>query len=424
MTNKLSIAFLTTLVLSLPPLQEVATAQTGTEIESTSISDALLSGTTHLKFRYRYEFVDQSFDTSSGEPFSNNANASTLLLRLNYQTGKWQSWSGFTEFDYVGEVFLKDFNSGGGTSPGRAQYPVVADPKGADLNQLYLDYEGFSESRLRVGRQRISLDNERFVGGVGWRQNEQTYDSASGQFKWLPNTELFYAYVGATKRIFGERSPVGTHDMKTHLLNAKVTLGKNWSVVPYLYHIDNDDAPAFSTSTIGARLNGKVPVGDGAISLVAEIATQSDTANGPVNYSAEYVHAYGIWTLANKLSFGIGMESLGGNENTAGSAFRTPLATLHKFQGWADQFLSTPDAGVNDVFVDVGYQLGKWKLLGVYHDFSAESGSGSFGKEFDVSAARSLGDRYSVLFKAAVFSADAAAFSDVTKFWIMLTANY
>ena len=135
---------------------------------STTLGEALTSGKAGVNVRARYEHVDQ-------ENIAEKADALTARLRLHYKTGSWSGLTGFVEFDYVGHL-LSDFNSGGGTSPGKGQFPVVADPKGADLNQLYFDY-GFSEdSKLRFGRQRILLDNQRFVGGVGWRQNEQTYD--------------------------------------------------------------------------------------------------------------------------------------------------------------------------------------------------------------------------------------------------------
>jgi len=127
--------------------------------------------------------------------------------------------------------------------------------------------------------------------------------------------------------------------------------------------------------------------------------------------------------LKNGLSFGLNWESLGGDQNVSGAAFRTPLATLHAFQGWADQFLVTPGAGIDDVFATVKYKFNKWSFTGVYHDFSAESGSADYGSEFDLAAGHSLGDRYGVLFKAAFYDADQYA-TDTSKFWIMLTANY
>ena len=104
--------------------------------------------------------------------------------------------------------------------------------------------------------------------------------------------------------------------------------------------------------------------------------------------------------------------------------FRTPLATLHAFQGWADKFLITPPGGIDDLFATVKYKAGNWNLTGVYHDFSPETGSGDYGSEFDVSAGTKLTKNYGVLFKGAFFSGDSASYQDTNKFWIMFTANY
>jgi hypothetical protein len=405
------------------------------ETTDKTLVEAILAGTPHVNFRYRYEYV-------SDDNFNKNANASTLRFRLNYGTDKWRGWSAFGEFDYVAELLFNDFNSGAGTSPpDRNEYPVVADPKGADLNQFYLDYDGFSDTKLRFGRQRILLDNQRFVGGVGWRQNEQTYDGASIKFKGLKNTELFYSYVGQVNRIFGERTATGQQRMNSHLLNVPISIGDKWKITPYYYYIDNDDnldadnddVPDFavtSTATLGARANGEVALGDSKLKLLGELATQSDAGDNPVSYSAEYFHLSADWVMKNSLSLGIGFESLGGDENEAGKAFRTPLATLHAFQGWADQFLGTAasapsvSAGVEDLYFSAKYNLNKWKFQAIYHDFSAAAGSADWGSEIDLAASRSLGDRYSLLLKGAFFSADDAAFRDVTKLWVQLVAKF
>ena len=377
---------------------------------------AVTSGEAHVGIRYRFENVDQ-------DGFAEDANASTVRLRLNYRTGAWQNWSGFAEFDYIGELFFNDFNSLGGSSPDRDRFPVVADPKGPDLNQLYLDYTPSAQAKLRLGRQRIVLDNHRFVGDVGWRQNIQTYDALSYTNTVWANTEVFYSYITAVRRIFGDKVPAGRHDTDNHLLHVKVKLSDDWTVVPYYYYIDNEDAATFSTATLGARLTGKVAVGEGKLDLVAELATQSDAANNPVSYDAAYVHAGATWSFKNGLSLGLAYESLGGDQNLAGAAFRTPLATLHAFQGWADRFLVTPGGGIDDVFATVKYKVKKWNFTAVYHDFSAESGSADYGSEFDIAAGRSFGDRYGVLFKAALYDADQHA-TDTSKYWIMFTANY
>ncbi len=123
-------------------------------------------------------------------------------------------------------------------------------------------------------------------------------------------------------------------------------------------------------------------------------------------------------------SVGPGFESLGGDQNKPGKAFRTPLATAHKYQCWADRLLTTPNAGVDDFSVNAKYRYQKWNLQATYHDFSAAEGSADWGSEIDLAANISLGDRYSLLLKAAFFSADDAPFEDATKFWVQLVANY
>ncbi len=378
------------------------------------LATAIASGDASLNFRYRYEYVDQ-------DSFSEDAHASTLRMRLNYKTGEWQSWSGFLEFDHVLEVFLNDYNSGSGTSTGdRDQYPVVADPNGSDFNQAYLQYAPNADWRTRIGRQRILLDDQRYVGGVGWRQNEQTYDALSVQYKGFDKTTVFYSYVANVNRIFGSSVPAGDHDQNTHLLNVNVGLTDAWSVVGYAYLIDNDDSPGASTDTFGLRANGKVDLGGGKLSIIADVATQSDAGDNPADFDASYFRIQGDWTL-NALTAGIGFESLGSDN---GQGFRTPFATLHAFNGWADKFLSTPGAGLEDLYLKVGYKYKPWSFTLVYHDFSAESGGGDFGTEIDLSAGRGFAERYGVLFKLAAFDSDDAAYDDTTKLWVMLTAGF
>lgn len=394
------------------------TAGTGAaqESEDKSLDAAIKSGEAHVAFRYRFEHVDE-------DAFSEDANASTVRLRLNYKTGTWQNVWGFLEFDYISELFFTDFNSLGGSSPNRNQYPVVADPKGPDLNQLFFEYAPSAQTKVRAGRERIVLDNHRWVGDVGWRQNIQTYDAAGFDYSGWADTQVFYRYVTTVRRIFGNDVPAGRHDNDTHLLNVRVKLSDDWTVVPYLYAIDNKDAPSLSSTTFGARVTGKAGLAGGKLDLVAEFATQSDAANNPVNYDAEYWHAGATWTMENGLSVGLAFDSLGGDETIAGAALQTPLATLHAHQGWADKFLSTPNQGVDDLFLTVKYKLGRWDLTGVYHDFSAEAGSSDWGTELDLSAGTSIGERYGVLFKAALYDADQHA-TDTTKFWIMFSGNY
>ena len=400
--------------------------------DSDTLASAITSGKAGVNVRARYENVDQ-------DNIDKKANAVTARLRLNYKTGTWNGLSAFGEYDHVFHV-LDDFNSGGGTSSNRGQYPVVADPEGADLNQLYIDYALSDSWKARAGRQKILLDNQRFVGHVGWRQNEQTYDALTLTTSAIAKTALQYTYVANVRRIFGERSSGGKDKANHHLLNAKITLNDSWSVVPYYYLLDyNFTAPdpllplsvpnwdgndlrraRMSTGTLGVRFAGSLKAGESKIALVGEFATQSDAGDSPYSYDADYLHASAMWAMNSGLSFGLAYESLGSDD---GLSFQTPLATLHAFQGWADKFLTTPSGGIEDLYATVKFKAGKWNLTGVYHDFSVETGSGDYGSEFDLSAGTKLTENYGLLFKGAFFSSD-SAIPDTNKFWIMFTANY
>ena len=201
-----------------------------------SFASAMSGGDFRFGFRYRYEYVN---DDATGL-VDDTANASTIRLRMNYRTGTWRQFSAFGEFDYVGQILLDEYNNLSG-DPGRGDYPVVADPKGPDLNQLYLDYAASDGMKLRFGRQRILLDNQRFVGGVGWRQNEQTYDGVTLNMSAAGNTEFKYSFVNHVRRIVGNEVSGGRHRVNAHLLNAAIKLGQEWTVTPYYYHLDYQD---------------------------------------------------------------------------------------------------------------------------------------------------------------------------------------
>ena len=88
------------------------------------------------------------------------------------------------------------------------------------------------------------------------------------------------------------------------------------------------------------------------------------------------------------------------------------------------ELVVTPTAGLEDIYVRLGYKVRLWNLRAILHDFSAESGSASFGSELDLLATRKLGERYDLMLKFAAFDSDNAGFRDVTKAWFMFSARF
>lgn len=363
-----------------------------------SLEEAIKSSKVLADFRLRYEGAD--FDG-----VSNDAVALTYRARVGFETGAWASTKLLVEFDHV-QALVDDFNS---TINGNTTYPVIADPDVTELNRFQLTNTALPGTTVTIGRQRIVQDDSRFIGNVGWRQNEQTYDAVRIVNKSVENLTLDATYIDQVNRIFGDDSPGGRFDSDSWVLNAGYNVpmdGAKLKLSGYAYLLDLSNA-GLSSQTIGASAAFK----KGILGLKGAYAVQSDYGNQPVNYDADYYFLEA--SLAkNGLSGAVGYEVLGSDGGV--KAFTTPLATLHKFNGFADVFLGTPAGGLEDIYVKAGYKtkavgiLPFVNMFAVYHDFSADSGSADYGSEIDAVVATKIG-KTGVLFKYANYDADAFA---------------
>ena len=378
------------------------------------LAAAIADSTINLNFRYRFEAVDD-------DAFTKDAWANTLRSRLTVAPKPISGFGVLVEVDDVRHIGADNFND---SRNGVTDRPGVTDPEGTDLNQALIRYTGFEGTEITVGRQRILRTNQRFIGNVGWRQNEQTYDAAGISYRFNEKINASYAFVGQVNRIQGpdNGSPPPDLDSNTHLFDVGWNINPAISLAAYGYLMDFDNADGLSNQTFGLRATGGTELVTGwKGSYALEFAQQDDYADNPVNYDAGYYLIEG-GISSERLGFKVGYEVLEG-DSVAGSAFRTPLATLHAFQGWADKFTSTPNGGIEDLYVAVtGKALGADLML-VFHDFSAETGGGDWGTEVDVSANWAIGKHYAILLKGASYDEDDFS-TDASKYWVMLTAAF
>lgn len=375
---------------------------------ASSLAEMLSEGDTSLSFRYRYELVDQ-------DGVAEDANASTLKSRLTYKSASYEGYTALMEVDNVTVIGDENYRT---PTNGNVSYPIVADPDGTDFNQAYLTYKGADYS-ASLGRQRILHGGQRFVGGVGFRQNEQTYDALTFSSKALGPISVDYSYIWNINRIFGPKDSAvqaKRWESDSHILLASMSPAEGQTLKGYAYMLDFGNAAANSSSTYGVEYSGKF---DG-FALSAAYATQSDYAANPTSYDADYMMAQLSLPL-KPVSVALGYEVLGSDEGTA--AFKTPLATLHKFQGWADKFLGTPANGVEDTYLKLSGKLGPANVAVVYHDYSADFGSADLGSELDVVATYPIKKGLSVQLKYASYDADTHA-SDTDKLWFTISAKY
>lgn len=377
-----------------------------------------------VEARLRYEGVDTPVL---------DADAVTLRLRAGAEVKHASGLSFLAEGEGT-LALVNDYNAfpfAIADSQRRPAHAVVPDPMNIDLNRLQLQYKAKAVT-VTLGRQRINLDDQRFVGSVAWRQNEQTFDAARIEAKLGP-VSLDGTYAISQRTIFGiDAGPRQAFDGDFAFLGATTKLGPV-TVKAFGYLLDfegKEQAGALATTNADTQTWGLRAVGAFSLSpkakltLTASYARQMDWQDNPANYSAQYVLAEAALGHG-PLGLTAGYEKLGADK---GRAVQTPMATLHKFQGWADQFLATPAGGIEDWYLGASYRFAGIKALpGLnaavsWHRFESDIGSLRYGNEWNASLGFKLG-RAAVLAKYADY--DAAGFgADSRKVWLQVDLAY
>jgi hypothetical protein len=410
-TNKMkkSMSILTIVLSAAPAFADGLAPLSGALGETRLLADA----------RVRFESVDQ-------QPFAKEAGASTLRARLGFETGK--AWS--TALLVEGEAIVPLRTHYNSTTNGKTTYPVVADPEAYELNRLQLTNTAIVDTTITLGRQRIVLDDHRFVGNVGWRQNEQTYDGLRVVNKHIPNLTIDVSYLNQINRVFGPDGLPGANDGRftgdTFLANVawQTALGK---ITGFSYQVEFNQTPLpvrDSTQTYGLRLQGERPLARIKMAYIASWATQSDRGRNPLDFSNDYYLAE-LTGSFRQYSLGAGYEVLQGN---GVKGFTTPLATLHRFQGWADKFLTTPVNGIADHYINAGYQkkgvgpLETLSLTASWHGYRSERLDINYGSELDLQLQAKF-RRFNGTLKYANYDAAAStpvAVRDTRKLWAQI----
>lgn len=363
---------------------------------------ALQHGKASLSLRTRYERVD---DQGSGK----TADALTNRLALGYRSGEWKGLFLSLEAENIAALgtplryFVPQTGDG---NPGRA---VVADPPGSRMSQLYLGWKG-----LKVGRQTLDLDNQRFIGSVAWRQFGQSFTGASfTNTTWIPRTALTFARFTQVQTIVGT-----TRDLRMDVANVRVGVWPGGHLGAFRYAVEETVAPATSFVHTGLRLDGEAKGILYEVSYAAQRRFRDATVSGTADANYRYLGLGYAFTPAHNLV--LAQESLE-------PGFKTPYATLHAWNGWADRFLVTPTNGLVDRFARYRGKVGAWSFEGSYHAFSAQAGGAAYGREADASVEYAVATWLKVLLKGADYRADAATTTlgtpnrNLSKLWVQTT---
>ena len=279
------------------------------------------------------------------------------------------------------------YNGYNSSNNGQTTLELIKDPNFAMLSEASIDYSA-GKTALHLGRSQVNLDNQRFIGTVGWRQVERSYDTVYAANSSIENLNVLLAYVYGFQGV-GATPTTETNSM---LLHADYKVADALKITMYDYMLAVG-AQGIDSDTLGLALTGKIDAG-AKLTYRAEYAQQS---NPTMEYRTKNIKAdasyYNLDFGANisGVLAGVNYEVLSGSDGNGKTAFNPALGTNHKFNGWADVFYVAPggvSTGLKDANIRLGYKAkGFGKVLAVYHNFTADTttagASDNLGSEID-----------------------------------------
>ena len=390
-----------------------------TKDDAYTFMDSVKEGKNLTSFRLRYEHVEQDGNAPVLLPARplENANALTLRSLIGWQTAPYNNFSFGAQLIDVSK-FDDDFNDAtpitgpfnpAANQPNKLAFAKVVDPDYTGINQLYVDYTGLKNTKIRLGRQPINLDNVRFIGDIAFRQVMQVFDGVSVFNKSIPDTEIFVSHIESLVQINSQFRKEGALEIAniryrispteflvaygylscfTDLGNGNAYFGAGSVNNPGKLNINADQG----NKTFGLRLDGVHPFNPNFRAIyTAEYAKQTDYSGGDSRIDAHYYKLGGGFGFDN-FNMRVDQELLSSNDGKY--AFQTPFGTNHLFQGWVDKFLATPKEGMRDTFVTATYRYDDFVFFADYHVFHSDvdffratGGKGSqYGKEWNIAA--------------------------------------
>jgi len=382
------------LLLAVTLLTAVSSADAFETEKEYGFIEAFQKGEVNVDGRLRYEDADQEIQ---------GAQALTLRSRLTFKTREYNFLSAMIQINDV--TALPDdenYNSG---SNNQGDDLLILDPEGTKVNQAWLVFDA-SNTRVKYGRQTVTMNNERLIGSDPWRQNEQTFTGLTVRNENYNLTRIYLGQLNSVQRVTGGEHQLGHNSLDAKYLN--VEYRGIWLSKLSLYSVwlnEHDAQTQWESKTYGLRFSGELggdsginwgreTGGDFSLDYQFAYAHQEDAGDNVINYSAHY-SLLELDAGFNKFHLKLGRELLGADED---GYFVTPLASLHEVQGWTDQFsnsgLGNIPGGIRDVYLGLGYQCNeRYSINAVYHQFKSDDNSNALGLD-------DLGSELGLEFKA------------------------
>jgi hypothetical protein len=212
-----------------------------------NLGEFFSKGVYDLKLRLSYEYSD--VDTAST---AHAGRGLTLSSYIGYRTAEYEGFSFYAQFHNLWKID-DQYNDTHGKYAW--QYDLIADPDGSRIQQFYADFTQIPDTKIRIGRQEILLDDVRFFGDIGWRQTAQVFDAITLVNKSLKDTTITLGYINQIGTIGFEEAEFDG----IWLANVKYAGIKGHNQTAFVYLVDSESENKLTsrdTATYGFRLNG------------------------------------------------------------------------------------------------------------------------------------------------------------------------
>jgi len=204
------------------------------------------------------------------------------------------------------------------------------------VQEAWADLKLGASSSLKLGRQPLSYDDQRILGGLGWAQQARTHDAAVYKYKKNKfSLDIGGALNTTTDEIFNTSALFSYRDMVFFRANSK---GEKFNIsflgLVNTFQDSNVDPNKSSLITAGAHADYKA----NGLSLAANLYFQEGERIGGVDVKGAYLGSLlAKYKVSDKLTLGAGYESISGRKDDS-AAFFPLYGTNHAFNGLIDRF--------------------------------------------------------------------------------------
>lgn len=256
---------------------------------------------------------------------------------------------------------------------------TTADKNGVAVFEAYAEYNFDENWSSRIGRQTLSYDNQRIMGGIDWIQQGQSHDAALVTYKDKKNQlDLGFAHNANAENLLEPKTAYTTtyKEMQYawyHTKIKKVNASFLFLNAGYQYLKTATDLQTDYIQTYGTYLTYKGEKWDFDLGLYGQSGKSSGTDLSALNIGGNLGYK-----VSDQFKATLGYEYLSGKDqddtNTKLKSFTPLFGTNHAFNGFMDYFYvgnHKNSVGLQDAYLKLDFGIKKVKFSLTPHVFYA-----------------------------------------------------